>query len=125
MQLQISLRDGPRNGQSVTEIGFRVEFIGTVTLVSESSLRHAPPTHLPSSKLRCNGDETLDSVTVVEQLLLLVMVVQEIVLHPDLHPLLPKGLIGFQTNFSTVVMREPLVKSQITLHGHMPPFKDF
>lgn len=125
MQLETGLLDGVADRQAVAQVGLGVEGVVAAKRVTEGSLRHDTPAHFPLSELRGERDERLDTMTVVEELILAVVVVEEAVRHPDLHPLLPKSIVGSDSELGAVVMGEIAVEPQLALRRDMPSLEDF
>lgn len=125
LQLETGLRDSITDRQAVAQVSLGVEGIVAATRVTEGGLRHDAPAHFPLSELRGKGDERLDTVAVVEELVLAVVVVEETVRRPDLHPLLPKGVVGADSELGAVVVGEIVVETQLALRRNMPALEDF
>ena len=119
------MRHRPGNLQPVTHVRFRVETVVAAPLVAESRLHHGAIGDFPIPELRRNGQEAFHPMTVVEQLVVAVMIVQEIVRHPDFNALLPKRVIGPDADFGAVIMGEIVVEPQLSLQIDMPAFEDF
>lgn len=125
LQLETGLRDSITDRQAVAQVSLGVEGIVAATRVTEGGLRHDAPAHFPLSELRGKGDERLDTVAIVEELVLAVVVVEETVRRPDLHPLLPKGVVGADSELGAVVVGEIVVETQLALRRNMPSLEDF
>ena len=116
--------DGPRHLETIAHVGFGVEAVVAAPLVPEGGLHLRAVGDFPAPEPRRNRHKRLHTVAVVEKLVVAVVVVQEVVGHPDLDSFLPEHVVRADSDLRAVVVGEVVVETQLTLCREMPPLED-
>lgn len=124
LQLETGLRDSITDRQAVAQVSLGVEGIVAAPLVPEGGLHLRAVGDFPAPEPRRDRHKRLHTVAVVEELVVAVVVVQEVVGHPDLDALLPEHVVRADSDLGAVIVGEVVVETQLTLRRDMPPLEN-